>query len=197
MFFHVIFLMCFYVNHSYDACIHAINEVEYQIMSNLIKDGGRTLISLQERAKTQKTADVKKWRLKEKLSNGKNGLLLFERSKALKRGEIKKSVKKTFSKRKSLGNKKIRSRALDGYTRLSRNNILMVTLNDAAFRNFMMKFTNKAAPRPVTTTEISYHYIYTPFFILISSSLTEETFVTETFARSKNPRDSWIIFCEL
>ena len=51
--------MCFYVNHNYDAYIHAINEVEYQIMSNLIKDGGRTLISLQERAKAQKTADVK------------------------------------------------------------------------------------------------------------------------------------------
>ena len=103
----------------------------------------------------------------------------------MKRGGIKKSVKKTFSKSKSLGYKKIRSRALDGYAGLSRNNILMVTLNDAAFRNFMIKFTNKAAPRPVTTTVISYHYKYTPFFILISSSLTEETFVTETFARSK------------
>ena len=107
------------------------------------------------------------------------------------------SVKKTFSKGKSLGYKKIRSRALDEYAGLSRNNILMVTLNDAAFRNFMMKFANKAGPRPVTTTEISYHQIYTPFFILISSSLTEETFVTETFARSKNLRDSWIIFLRI
>ena len=115
----------------------------------------------------------------------------------MKRGEIKMSVKKTFSKSKSLGYKKIRSRALDEYAGLSRNNILMVTLNDAAFRNFMMKFANKAGPRPVTTTEISYHQIYTPFFILISSSLTEETFVTETFARSKNLRDSWIIFLRI
>ena len=63
--------------------IHVINEEEYQIMSNLIKDGGRTLISPQERAKAQKTANVKYWRLKEKLPIGKNWLLLFERSKAL------------------------------------------------------------------------------------------------------------------
>ena len=52
--------------------IHVINEEEYQIMSNLIKDGGRTLISPQERAKAQKTANVKYWRLKEKLPIGKN-----------------------------------------------------------------------------------------------------------------------------
>ena len=96
-----------------------------------------------------------------------------------------------------MGYKKIRTWALDGYARLSRNNILMVTSNDAEFKKFTMKFTNKAVPRPVTATEVSYHYIYTPISILISSSLTKETFVTETFAWSKNPRDSWINFCEL
>ena len=80
---------------------------------------------------------------------------------------------------------------------ISRNNILTVTSNDAEFKKFTVKFTNKAAPRPVTATEVSYHYIYTPIFILITSSLTEETFVIENFARSKIPRDSWINFCEL
>ena len=104
-------------------------------------------------------------------------------------------MKKTFSISKSVGYKKIRALALDGYAGLSRN-ILTVTSNDAEFKK-SVKFTNKAAPRPVTATEVSYHYIYTPMFILISSSLTEETFVTETFARSENPRDSWINFYEL
>ena len=106
-------------------------------------------------------------------------------------------MKKTFSKSKSVGYKKIRARALDGYAGLSCNNILTVTSNDAEFNKSTVKFTNEAAPRPVKSTEVSYHYIYTLIFILVSSTLTEETFVTERFSRSKNPRDSWINFCEL
>ena len=89
MFFHLFFLMCSCVNHNYDAYIHAMNEEEYQIISNLIKDGGRFLMSPQERTKAQKTAYVKYWRLKEKLSIDKNGLLLFEGKKVLEKGEIK------------------------------------------------------------------------------------------------------------
>ena len=150
-------------------------------------------LCLHKKELKRKKLFVKDWRLKEKLSIDKNGLLLFEGKKVLKKGEIKKCVKKTFSKSKSVGYKKIRTRALDGYAGLSRNNILTVTSNDAEFKK-SVKFINKAAPRPVTATEVSYHYIYTPIFILISSSITEETFVTETFATSKNPRDSWIIF---
>ena len=96
-------------------------------------------------------------------------------------------MKKTFSKSKSVGYKKIRTRALDGYAGLSRKNILTVTLNDAEFKKFTVKFTNKTASRPVTAIEVNYLYIYNPIFIFISSTLTEETFVTETFARSKNP----------
>ena len=90
MFFHVIFLMCFCVNHSYGAYRDAMNQEEYQIISSLIKDDSRFLMSLQERTKAQKTAYVKCWRLKEKLSINKNGLLLFEAKKILKKGEIKK-----------------------------------------------------------------------------------------------------------
>ena len=165
--------------------MHAMNKEEYQIISNLIKDGGRFLMSPQEKTKAQNTAYVKYWRLKEKLSIDRNGLLLFEGKKVLKKGEIKKCVKKTFSKSKSMGYKKIRARALDGYAGLSCNNILTVTSNDAEFNKSTVKFTNEAAPRPVKSTEVSYHYIYTLIFVLVSSTLTEETFVTERFSRSK------------
>ena len=115
----------------------------------------------------------------------------------MKKGEIKKCVKKTFSKDNSVEYKKIRTRPLARFAGPSCNSILTVTLNDAEFKKFTVKFTNKAAPRSVRATEVSYHYIYTTIFILISSSLTEETFVTETSARSKNLCDSWINFCEL
>ena len=84
--------MCFCVNHNYGANIHAMNEEEYYIISNLMKDGGRFLISPQERTKAQKTAYVRYWRLKEKLSINKNGLLLFEGKTVLEKGEIKKSA---------------------------------------------------------------------------------------------------------
>ena len=152
-------------------------------------------MSPQERTKAQKTAYVKYWRLKEKLPIDKNGLLLFEG--VLKKGEIKKCVKKTFSKSKSAGYKKIWTRALGGYAELSRNIILTVTSNNAEFKKFTVKFANKAVPRLLIATEASCHYLYSLIFILISSSLTEKTFVVETFGRSKNPRDSWINFCEL
>ena len=188
--------MCFCVNHNYGAYIHAMNGEEYQIISNLIKDGGRVLISLQERTKVQKTGYVKYSRLKEKLSNDKNELLLFEGKKVLKKGPTKKCVRKTFPKSKTVGSKKIRTGALDGYAGLSRNNILTVTSIDAEFKKFTVKFINKAAPRPVIATKVSYHYIYTPIFTLISSSLTEETFVTETFASSKNHVILRNFFCE-
>ena len=69
-----------------------MNEEEYQIISNLIKDASRFLMSLQERTKAQKTAYLKYCRLEEKLSIDKNGLLLFEGKKVLKKEEIKKSV---------------------------------------------------------------------------------------------------------
>ena len=98
MFFHVIFFMCFCVNHNYGAYIHAMNEEEYQIIRNLIIDGGRFLMPTQERIKAQKTAYVKYCRLKEKLSIDKNGLLLFEGKKVLKKGEIKVREKDLFNK---------------------------------------------------------------------------------------------------
>ena len=77
MFFHVVFLMCFCVNHNYGAYIHAVNEEEYQTISSLKKDGGRFLMSLQERTKVHKTAYVKYSKSKEKLSINKR-LLQFE-----------------------------------------------------------------------------------------------------------------------
>ena len=67
----------------------------------------------------------------------------------------------------------------------------MVTSNDAEFKKFMVKFTNKTAPRPVTATEVSSHYIFTPILIFI---LTKETLITETLAMSKHLYDSWINF---
>ena len=183
MFFHLIFLMCFCVNHNYGAYIHAMDEEEYQIISSLIKDGRRFLMPLQERTKAQKTAYVKYWRLKVKLSIDENGLLLFEGKKVLKNGEIKKCVKKTFSKSKSVGYKKIRTQALDGYAGLRRNNILTVTLNDAEFK----KFTNKAAPRQVTATEVSYHYIYTPIFYFYFILFNRRNFCYRNVCKVKKP----------
>ena len=83
--------------------IYAMNEEEYQIISNLIKDGGRFLMSPQERTKAQNTAYVKYWRLKEKLSIDRNGLLLFQGKKVLKKGEIKKLREKDLFKEQVRG----------------------------------------------------------------------------------------------
>ena len=85
--------------------------------------------------------------------------------------------KRPFQRASPCGIKKIRTQTLDGYAELTRNNILMVTSNDVEFKKFTVKFTNKTAPRPVTATEVSSHYIYTLILIFI---LTKETLITET-----------------
>ena len=57
------------MNHNYGAYVHTMNQEEYQIISYLIKDGGRFLMSLQEGTKVQKTAQriVKLKRFRENL----------------------------------------------------------------------------------------------------------------------------------
>ena len=68
-------------------------------------------MSPQERTKARKTAYVKYWRLKEMLSIDKNGLLLFEGKKVLKKREIKKSAGKTpFQRASPWGIKKLQLR---------------------------------------------------------------------------------------
>jgi hypothetical protein len=149
-----------------------MNKEEYEIITGLVKNDGRLLVPPNERTKTQRSAYVKYWRLKEKLSLDVNGLLLFQGKRVLKKGEIKKCVSKIFKKSKSAGYKKLRTRALDGYAGISRRNILKVTSRDAEFKRFTVKFTNKVIPKPVVTREVSivffncmsFFYIHT-FFV--------------------------------
>ena len=129
--------------------IHAMKEEEYNIISRLVKDG-KCLIPVQERTKAEKSAYMKFWRIREKLSLDKNGKLLYEGKRVLKKTEVKNCVSKTFNKSKCVDYKKLRTRALDGYAGISRGNILKVTTNDAEFKKFNVKFTNKAIPKPVT-----------------------------------------------
>ena len=61
--------------------------------------------------------------LKERLSLYKHELLLFERKRILKKDDIRQGAAKTFKKIMSVGYKKFRMRAIDGYARISQTNI--------------------------------------------------------------------------
>lgn len=132
-----------------------MNKEEYMIIVSLIKNDGIFNVPPNERSRAQKSAYVKYWRLKEKLSLDSNDILLFEGKKVLKKDEIKMCVTKTFKQSKSAGYKKLRMRALDGYAGLSRSNILKITSNNADFKKFTIKFTNKAIPKPIIAKEVS------------------------------------------
>lgn len=166
MFMKVIILVCFYVSHILGAYIHAMKKEEYEIISQLLKKDGRFTVPSKDRTKEQRSAYVKYWRLKEKLSLGAHGLLLLEGKRVLKKDEVKQCVSKTFKKSKSVGYKKLRTRALDGYAGISRSNILRVTSNDAEFKRFTVKFRNKAIPRPVTANEV--RLFVSPSFTFVS-----------------------------
>ena len=61
--------------------------------------------------------------LKERLSLYKHELLLFERKRILKKDDRRQGAAKTFKKIMSVGYKKFRMRAIDGYARISQTNI--------------------------------------------------------------------------
>lgn len=72
----------------------------------------------------------------------------------VKKTDVKRIVSKTFKESKSGGYKKIRTRAADGYAGLSNREILKITKNNVKFRQFSIKFCNKAKPRPVRVKNI-------------------------------------------
>ena len=57
---------------------------------------------------------------------------------------------KTSTKNKSGGCRKIRAKAADGYSGLSKRNVLKVTENDLKFRRINSQFTNKVVHKPIS-----------------------------------------------
>ena len=64
--------------------------------------------------------------------------------KVLKNNEVRKIVKEAFDKSKLAGYKKIRTRVAASYTGLSNKKILEITKGDIQYKQFSVKFTNKA-----------------------------------------------------
>lgn len=118
-------------------------------------------VPVAERTRGQKSAIVKFYRLRSGLSV-EGGKLFYNGKRVLKRNEIKRVVKKTFTQCKSGGYKKLRTYAADGYAGLSNNKILKVTTNDITYKRFNTRFNNKAAPKPIIAREVQYtlHYSF-------------------------------------
>ena len=133
---------------SVSGLLRTMKEEEYQFICDIVRLG-RCDIPVAERTREQKSAYIKYWRHKDKLTLDENGRLLYEGHVVLKEKDVKKCVAKAFHLSKSAGYKKIRTRALDGYAGLSRRNILQVTGNDPKYKKFTVKFTNKATPKPI------------------------------------------------
>ena len=117
-------------------------------------------VPVAERSRLQKSALVKFWRLKNKLSVDSDENLLYDRKKVVRKGDIQKVVKKTFKKNKSGGHRKLRSRAADGYSGSSKLEILKVTKSDPTFHRFNVRFNNKAAHTPVLAKKVFYLHKY-------------------------------------
>ena len=74
--------------------------------------------------------------------------------KIIKKSDVKRIVTKTFIKNKSGGCRKIRVKAADGYSGLSKRNVLKITENDLKFKRFNSWFTNKAVHKPVHARKV-------------------------------------------
>ena len=116
--------------------IHAREESQHKIISTLIEKKGQFDVPAEQRSRVHRTAYVKYWRLRESLSFDAKGHILFQGKRVVKKTEIDKVVTKTFKKNKSGGYKKLRTRAVDGYTGVSNNKILSITSNDERFKKF-------------------------------------------------------------
>ena len=78
----------------------------------------------------------------------------YEKVKIVKKGDVKWIVTKTFIKTKYEGCSKIRARAADGYSRLSKGNVFKVTENVLKFRRFNAQFTNKTVHKPIRALKV-------------------------------------------
>ena len=77
-----------------------------------------------DRKRLQNSAYVKLWRLRKGLSIELVGNLLYEKKKIVQKSDVKRVMTKTFIKNKSGGSHKIRARAVDRYSGLSKRNVL-------------------------------------------------------------------------
>lgn len=152
--------MIFILNYGDCGYIHAMDDEQYKLITTLVKNNGNFEIPAHERTKIQRSAYVKYWRLKEKLSVNSNGMLLYENKQVCRKGQIKKIVLKAFRKSKSAGCQKLQSRAADGYAGVSRRKILKVTSTNAELKKFNVKFTNKAVPKPVVANKVRFLYLF-------------------------------------
>ena len=134
--------------------IHAISEDDYKILVSLVN--GDFNVPVKDRSRLQKSAIIKFWRAQGRFTVDEDtrSILYYEGRKVAKKDEVRKIVARSFHESKSCGYKKLRSRAADGFAGISGRNILKVTSNDILYKQFTVKFTNKARPQPIIARRI-------------------------------------------
>lgn len=79
--------------------------------------------------------------------------MFYKRKRVLKNDEIKRIVEEAYVKSKLAGHKKIQ-RGAASYTELSNLKILELTKSDIKYKEFPVRFTNKAKPHPVRAKSV-------------------------------------------
>ena len=134
--------------------LHPFSEEAYKTILLLVQ--GKFNVPVAERTREQKNAVVRYWRNRDRFHLGPQATptLYFDDKKVVKKSAISGLVSKTFDDAKSGGCKKLRNRAAAGFVGLSERNILRETNSKIKYRIHNVKFTNKAAPRPVTAKSV-------------------------------------------
>ena len=134
--------------------LHPLSDEAYETILLLVQ--GNFNVPVAERTREQRNAVVRYWRQRDRFHLGPQSTptLYFDGKKVVKKSSIASLVAKTFDEAKAGGCKKLRNRAAASFAGLSKRNILRVTNNEVKYRIHNVKFTNKAAPRPVTARTI-------------------------------------------
>ena len=105
--------------------VHSMSPEQYNVILKLVKKTFNKPV--RERSTLENSAITKYYRRKESFSLGKDGLLLFEGKKVVRKDEVSKYVASTFHKIKSGGVKKLRGRAANSLAGLSEKRIFKIT----------------------------------------------------------------------
>ena len=126
--------------------ISTLDNETYDVFVQLIK--GEFAVPVKSRTNKQKSAVVRFWRNREKLSL-KGGMLCFNGKRVVKREKLHDVVKRMYKSSKGSGVRKIYHKLKNSYSGVVERDVHEVLAKSTVHQRLNVRFENKARLRPV------------------------------------------------
>ncbi|KAL9966376.1 hypothetical protein ACROYT_G024438 [Oculina patagonica] len=130
----------------YSSGITSLDNETYDVFLQLIK--GEFDVPVKDRTTKQKSAVVRFWRNREKLSL-RGGQLFYNRRAVVKKAELQNVVKVMYKRSKGSGTRKLYHRIKDSYSGVAERDVHKMLSKSCTHQRLNVRFENKARLRPV------------------------------------------------